>query len=61
LMGDRLWNDAFERFWQWADKPLSSRQTIPVELHRAIMELPEEDRKDRARVNEAYRRAVETQ
>jgi hypothetical protein len=60
-MGDRLWNDALERFWQWVEKPLSSRQTIPAELHRAVMELPEEDRRDRARVNEAYRRAVKTQ
>jgi hypothetical protein len=31
--------DAFERFWQWADKPPESSETIPAELHRAVMEL----------------------
>jgi len=31
--------DAFDRFWQWADKPLESPLTIPAELHRAVMEL----------------------
>ena len=55
---DRLWDDAFERFWQWAEKLLSSMETIPAELHRAVME---EDRRDRAKVNAAYRRAMEAQ
>ncbi|WP_229175785.1 hypothetical protein [Bradyrhizobium ivorense] len=36
-----------------AEKPLDSHETIPAELHRAVMELPEEDRRDRAKVNEA--------
>jgi hypothetical protein len=27
--------DAFDRFWQWADKPLDSGPTIPAELDRA--------------------------
>jgi hypothetical protein len=31
--------DAFDRFWQWADKPPESSLTIPAELHRAVMEL----------------------
>ena len=31
--------DAFDRFWQWADKPLESQLTIPAELHQAVMEL----------------------
>jgi hypothetical protein len=26
--------DAFDRFWQWADKPLESSLTIQAELHR---------------------------
>ena len=31
--------DAFDRFWQWANKPPESPLTIPAELHRAVMEL----------------------
>jgi hypothetical protein len=34
--------DAFDRFWQWANKPLESELTIPAELHRAVMELAPE-------------------
>ena len=45
--------DAFDRFWQWADKPLESTLTIPAELHRAVMELAPADRRDRATVNQA--------
>jgi hypothetical protein len=45
--------DAFDRFWQWAEKPLDSPLTIPVELHRAVMELAPEDRRNREKVNEA--------
>jgi hypothetical protein len=50
--------DAFDRFWEWAEKPLDSTLTIPAELHRAVMELSPEDRRDRAKVNEAAARAV---
>jgi hypothetical protein len=45
--------DAFDRFWQWADKPPESSLTIPAELHRAVMELAPADRRDRAAVNQA--------
>ncbi|MGY4572112.1 hypothetical protein ACVWY5_005182 [Bradyrhizobium sp. USDA 3256] len=45
--------DAFDRFWQWANKPLESQLTIPAELHRAVMELAPEDRRDRAKLNDA--------
>jgi len=48
--------DAFDRFWQWADKPLDSALTITAELHRAVMELAPEDRRDRAKVIEAAAR-----
>lgn len=50
--------DAFDRFWEWAEKPLDSPLTIPAELHRAVMELSPEDRRDRAKVNEVAGRAV---
>jgi hypothetical protein len=31
--------DAFDRFWQWADKPLDSPLTVPAELHYMVMRL----------------------
>jgi hypothetical protein len=48
--------DAFDRFWQWTDKPPESLLTIPAELHRAVLELTPEDRRDRAAVNQAAAR-----
>lgn len=45
--------DAFDRFWQWANKPPESPLTIPAELHRAVMELAPDDRRDREKVNDA--------
>jgi hypothetical protein len=48
--------DAFDRFWQWADKPLESPLTISAELHRAVMGLAPECRRDREKVNEAAAR-----
>ncbi|UGY05753.1 hypothetical protein [Bradyrhizobium quebecense] len=52
--------DAFDRFWQWADKPLESTLTIPAELHRPVMELAPEDRHSRAAVNQAAAHAQNT-
>jgi hypothetical protein len=40
--------DAFDRFWQWADKPSESLLAISAELHRAVMEFAPEDRRNRA-------------
>jgi hypothetical protein len=53
--------DAFDRFWQWADKSLESHLTIPAELHRAVMELAPETRRDRAAVNQAAARVLNTE
>jgi hypothetical protein len=50
--------DAYERFWQWAEKPPESFLTIPAELHHAVMTLAPEDRRDRAKVNAAAARAA---
>jgi hypothetical protein len=47
--------DAFDRFWHWANKPLNSSLVIPAELQHSVTSLPEEDRHDRERVNEAAR------
>lgn len=48
--------DAFDRYWQWADKPLNSLLTLPADIHRAVMSLSPEERRDRAKVNEALKR-----
>jgi hypothetical protein len=48
--------DAFDRWWEWAEKPPDST-TIPAHLHDAVMQLPPEQRRDRAAVNEAVRLA----
>ncbi|MCA1384364.1 MULTISPECIES: hypothetical protein [unclassified Bradyrhizobium] len=49
--------DAFDRFWQWANKPAESPLTIPAELHQAVMELAPEDRAERTTVNRAAARS----
>jgi hypothetical protein len=48
--------DAFDLWWEWAEKPLDSDLTIPADIHNPVMALPEEDRHDRTKVNEAVRR-----
>jgi hypothetical protein len=47
--------DAFDQWWEWANKPPESMLTIPAEIHNAVMILTEEERKDRAIVNETVR------
>jgi hypothetical protein len=47
--------DAFDQWWEWANKPLDSLLTIPIEIHEPVMKLSEEERRDRAIVNEAVR------
>jgi hypothetical protein len=51
--------DDFDRWWQWAEKPLDSPLTIPAELHHAVTRLPPQDRRDRIKVNEAVRETAE--
>jgi hypothetical protein len=48
--------DAFDRWWEWAKKPVGSYVTIPADIHNAVMELSPEERLDRKKVNEAVRR-----
>lgn len=45
--------DPYDLFWDWANKPLDSPLTIDAAIHRAVMMLTPEERKDRAFVNEA--------
>jgi hypothetical protein len=48
--------DAFDQWWEWANKPVGSYVTIPADIHNAVMELSLEERLDRNKVNEAVRR-----
>jgi hypothetical protein len=47
--------DAFDRWWEWAEKPLDSPLTIRAEIHDAVMALSPEERRDRVIVNAAVR------
>jgi hypothetical protein len=49
--------DAFELWWEWAEKPVDSMLTIPAEIHEAVMALSPEERRDRVKFNEAARNA----
>jgi hypothetical protein len=49
--------DAFDRWWEWAEKPADSALTIPTHLHAAVMMLSPEQRRSRQTVNEAVRLA----
>ena len=48
----------FDRYWEWAKKPVESRLMLDGRLHNPIMALSKEDRKDRQKVNDAVERYV---
>jgi len=48
--------DAFDLWWEWAEKTLDSPLTIDGAIHDAVMKLPPDERRDRAKVNEAVHR-----
>ncbi|WP_197521048.1 hypothetical protein [Bradyrhizobium icense] len=48
--------DVFDQWWEWTNKPFSDMATISAEIHEAVMALSPEDRRDRAKVNEAVQR-----
>ena len=50
--------DAFDRFWEWANKPFGSRLMLDGRLYNPIMELSEKDRRDRKKANDAVERYV---
>jgi hypothetical protein len=52
--------DAFDLWWEWAEKPLDSPLMIDGDIHYPVMELSPEDRRDRDKVNEAVRRYRES-
>ena len=47
--------DAFESWWQWAEKPDDSALTISTAIHEAVMALPPDERRDRDEVNAEVR------
>jgi hypothetical protein len=47
--------DAFDRWWDWAEKPHDSTLTIPAEIHDAVMTLTPDERRDRRLVNQVVR------
>ena len=47
--------DAFDQYWEWANNPLESTFTLPVEIYNPVMMLTDEERKDRALLNETVR------
>lgn len=53
--------DAFDQWWEWATKDRATDyRTIDADIHHAVTQLPEEDRRDREKVNEAVRKNKET-
>ena len=38
--------DAFDLWWEWAEKPLDCPLTIDAEIHEAVMALPPDERRD---------------
>ena len=51
--------DAFDLWWEWADKPVDNKPTIDAAVYDAVMALPPDERRDRAKVNAAVRKATE--
>jgi hypothetical protein len=47
--------DAFDLWWEWAEKPLDSPLMIDAAIHEAVMALPPDERRDRMKVNQAVR------
>jgi hypothetical protein len=50
--------DAFDLWWEWADKPLDNKPTIDAAVYDAVMALPPDERRDRAKVNAAVREGL---
>jgi hypothetical protein len=50
--------DAFDQWWQWAEKPVDSTLTIPAEIHDAVMMLTPQERRNRELVNQVVREGM---
>jgi len=58
-VADMTEKDAFDLWWEWADKPVDNKPTIDAAIYDAVMALPPDERRDRAKVNDAGRDAPE--
>jgi hypothetical protein len=47
--------DAFDLWWEWAEKPTENMLTIDAAIHDAVMNLSRDQRRGRATVNQAVR------
>jgi hypothetical protein len=45
--------DAFDLWWEWADKPVDNKPTIDAAIYDAVMALPPDERRDREKVGSA--------
>ena len=50
--------EAFDLWWEWADKPVDNKPTIDAAIYDAVMALPPDERRDRDKVNEAVREGL---
>jgi hypothetical protein len=50
--------DAFDLWWEWADKPVDNKPTIDAAIYDAVMALPPDERRDREKVNAAVREGI---
>jgi hypothetical protein len=50
--------EAFDLWWEWAEKPVDSMLLIDATILEAVMALPPDERRDRAKVNEAARHGL---
>jgi hypothetical protein len=41
--------DAFNLWWEWEDKPVDNKPTIDAAIYDAVMALPPDERRDRAK------------
>jgi hypothetical protein len=53
-----MYRDAFDLWWEWADKPVDNKPTIDAAVYDAVMALPPDERRDRAKVNAAVREGL---
>ena len=53
--------DAFDLWWEWAEKPVDNKPTIDAAIYDAVMALPPDERRDRAKVNEAVREGLKVE
>ena len=52
--------DAFDLWWEWAEKPVDSMLTIDATIRDAIMALRPDEWRDRAKVNKAVRQGLKS-